>query len=104
MLVELLGDLRDIHLIAGARIKPGSAIQVVEKMLVRILAAGNIFGERLKLIQVTIGSRRLMQTSFYHRKFVITRRRVAADFDVLSKQVCRLWELFAGDAKVSQFQ
>src|ERR1700727_1546128 len=104
MLVELRGDVRDIHLIASPRIKLGSTVQVVEKMFVRILTTGYIFGERLELIQVTIGGSCLIQASFHHRKLVITRRRVAANFNVFSEQLCRLCEMFSGDAKVSQLQ
>ena len=44
MLLNLLGELRQVELGAFARAQSGAIVQVVEEILVRVRAGGRVFG------------------------------------------------------------
>src|SRR5271170_3620392 len=104
MLLDLVGKLRNVQLIAGSGSKLGAAIQVVVKMLIGIRAGGSIFREGLKDIQVAIGCGSLAQTPLDHRELVVSGSRVPADTNILPEQFCGLRKLPGGNPEISQFQ
>src|SRR5487761_2682090 len=73
-------------------------------MLKRVRPAGSILRESFEYGQVTIRGLRLVQTPLDHGELVVSGGRVAADFDISSKQFLRLWESLGSHAEICQFQ
>src|SRR6266436_2117511 len=104
MLLDLLGELRQVELCAFAGAESCAVIKVIEEMLVRIGAGGGILGQCLKDVQVALRRLGLVQVALDHRELVIAGGRIAADFYIAAEKYRGFFEFFASYTKVSHFQ
>ena len=87
VLLDTILQFGNVELSALLRRKLGTVVEVVEKVLIGIRPGRSILRECLKDIQVSLRGRSLMEAPFYHGKFVITVRGIAAYFHISPKKL-----------------
>src|SRR5215472_3161241 len=104
MLLDLRGELSEVELRFGFSRERGAIVQIVEQVLVGIGTGGSVHGKSLKDAHVPLRSFGLVKVAFDHRQLVVPGARIVADFNVLSKKLCRLGELLLCDAEIGELQ
>ena len=104
MFLDLFDQFGLIELSPGLGSKIGAVVEILKKVLIRIGSRGRIFGESLEDTQIPLCRFILMEAPLNHGELVVSGSRVAADFDVSTKQSGRFLELLVGDSQVGQLQ
>ncbi len=104
ILLDLVGQLFDIELVARRSRQMRAIVEVFEEILIGKRSRWGMLGERFEGLQVAIRSVHFVKAPLQHRQLVVTRGRVAAYADEMAQKFLGLLRFLGGGFQIGQLQ